>query len=293
MTARRSFDHLLTEWLDEGPSTAPREDLAALLQAIPDVRQRRRVGREIQMPTIMRLAVAAAIVVVLGGLAFSRVFGPSNQVGAVPTPSPTPTATPQPTPGWADRFPAVSSTSFRHPFTYAIDPASGIAAGSADDVSQVFDVVDPATNEQNGRVVLKVVAGVREDVCHSSGGAVINGPTPRELADYLEQLPGNQVTEGPPATVDGRPAIVVDLTQLPVSSRPCKDEYVWTDGNVPFTDIGDGYTRRIVAFDVGGETIVAIIMAPEAAMPAFVDTASAFLDSVRFSGSASPEPSTP
>jgi hypothetical protein len=246
------------------------------------------------MPNLARFAIAAAIVLALGGFALSRAFAPSTNVGNTPTP--TPTAEPTRSPGWTDRFPAASNTTFGHPFTYAIDPGSGLIARNGDATSQLFDATDPVTRDIRGRIVLKVVDGVRQDVCTASGGQILRNLTSRALGDYFARLQGNRVVEEP-TTVDGRPAIVIDITQLPASSRPCKDEWVWSEsadnGLAPFTDVGDGWTRRIVAFDVGGEVVVAIVMAPEAAMPAWVTTASAFLDTLRFNDSASPNPSAP
>ena len=286
MSARRPFDRILTEWLDEGPMTAPREDLAALLEAVPQVRQRSRIGREIPMSTIFKYAIAAAIVLLVGGLVLSRIVPTNNGVATAPTPTPTPS----PTPGWADRFPLGTAGTFTHPFTYAIDPATKMALGSNDNLTQLFDVVDPASGNVTSRVVISLVTGVREDVCASSGSAILSKPSPRQLIDYFKTLPGHRAVEGTPATVDGREALVVDVTQLPVASRPCQDEYVWANNDTPFTAVADGSTRRIVAFDVGGDTVVAIEIGP---MPAWSQTASAFLDSIRFAQSSSPEPSAP
>jgi len=284
MSARRPFDRTLNEWLDEGPMTAPREDLAAVLEAVPQVRQRSRIGREIPMPTMLRYAVAAAIVVLIGGFVLSRIVPTNNGVATAPTP------TPSPTPGWADRFPHGTASTFAHPFTYAIDPATNMALGSNDNLSQLFDVVDPTSGNVTSRVVISLVTGVREDVCAASGSAILSKPSPRQLVDYLKTLPGHRAVEGKPTTVDGREALVVDVTQLPAASRPCQDEYVWANNDTPFTSIADGATRRIVAFDVGGDTVAAIEIGP---MPEWTATASAFLDSLDFGSSASPRPSAP
>lgn len=96
MSVRKSFDHRLNDWLDEGPQVAPHDLLHAVLEELPSHRQERRWlfgGRwRIPMFTFARLGVAAiAVAVVAAAIIATR---PAPSVGTEPTP--TPTASPSP-----------------------------------------------------------------------------------------------------------------------------------------------------------------------------------------------------
>jgi hypothetical protein len=286
MTPRHSFDDLLIEWLDDGPTSAPRDDLVAVLEALPAVRQRSGVEREMRaMPTFVRLAVAAALVVLVAGVAALQ----------LPRTEP-PAAMPSATPGWAQRFVAATATTFRYPFRYALDPVSELSLiGEPDANVHQFGVCDPTTGGcRMTRVVIKTGTPLRRDVCSDTGGQLLSGYTPREFVDYMQALPGFRVTERASTLVDGRTALVADVDQLPRSARPCEDIWVWTDNVVSFTD-GDhnlGWTRRFLAFEVDGRTVLVMILAEAAQMDAWLPTAMGFVDSIHFlSGDATPSPS--
>jgi hypothetical protein len=101
MSVRKSFDHRLNAWLDEGPQVAPHDLLHAVLEGVPSTRQVRRalfVGRwRIPMTTFARLGLAAiAVVAVVAGVIATRP-APSNGTAPTPTGSTaTPTAAPSP-----------------------------------------------------------------------------------------------------------------------------------------------------------------------------------------------------
>lgn len=91
MSVRKSFDHRLNDWLDEGPQVAPHDLLHAVLEGVPSVRQEHRalfVGRwRIPMFTFARLGLAAiAVAVVAAAIIAMR---PAPSVGTRPTPTPT------------------------------------------------------------------------------------------------------------------------------------------------------------------------------------------------------------
>ncbi len=98
MSVRKSFDHRLNDWLDEGPRVAPHDLLHAVLEGVPSVRQERRllfVGPwRIHMSTFARLGVAAIAVAAVAAVIIATRPGPS--VGTNPTPTPTPTAATSP-----------------------------------------------------------------------------------------------------------------------------------------------------------------------------------------------------
>lgn len=96
MSVRKSFDHRLNDWLDEGPQAAPHDLLHAVLEEVPSVRQERRrpFGGwwRILMFTFARVGVAALAVAVVAAVIIATRPGPS--VGTGPTPTPTATASP-------------------------------------------------------------------------------------------------------------------------------------------------------------------------------------------------------
>jgi hypothetical protein len=100
MSVRKSFDHRLNDWLDEGPQVAPHDLLHAVLEGVPSVRQERRVffvGRwRIPMTTFARLGVAAIAVAAVAAVII--VTRPAPSIGTGPTASPTSTPTSAPTP---------------------------------------------------------------------------------------------------------------------------------------------------------------------------------------------------
>jgi hypothetical protein len=100
MSVRKSFDHRLNAWLDEGPQVAPHDLLHDVLEEVPSIQQVRPplfIGPwRIPMLTFARLGVAAvAVAVVAAAIIFLRP-GPSMGTGATATPTPTaiPTSTP-------------------------------------------------------------------------------------------------------------------------------------------------------------------------------------------------------
>lgn len=104
MTRPQQLDHVIADWLDEGPEVAPRDLFEAVLVTIPMNRRRRPLrafGRRSRgLSTTVRLAAGIACVVVLGVLAFSILDSRGNPSvgGESPTPGPTPSATPVATP---------------------------------------------------------------------------------------------------------------------------------------------------------------------------------------------------
>jgi hypothetical protein len=91
MSVRKSFDHRLNDWLDEGPQVAPHDLLHAVLEEVPSVRQERRrffVGWwRILMSTFARLGVAALAVAVVAAVIIATRPAPSGGTGSTPTPT--------------------------------------------------------------------------------------------------------------------------------------------------------------------------------------------------------------
>lgn len=269
MSPRSTFNDQLEAWLDEGPLSAPREDLAAVLEEIPRIPQRRSVGPwRITMPTFVRLAVAAALVVAVGAFALTRLgsaTGPS--AGTQPTP----------TPGWAQRFPTQTASTFVQPFRYAMDPTLGFE-------------VDVESSRSTFRIpgspgpvaVLDRIEQLRLDPCHETGGRVETQPTARGFVDYMRTVPGLRVTPLPDATIDGRSALGVDVARTP--NPACAD--VWLFGS------GDSFTccwpddptwvRRMWALDIDGELITITTPFGSGSKDAELRVANSFVDTIHF-----------
>ncbi len=99
MTAPRDPDVLIREFLGEGQTELPDRAFEAVRQEINRTRQRAVIGpwRQPDMPTLARVAIAAAAVVAVV-LAWGYVRPTDSQVGGRATPTSTPDPTPDPTP---------------------------------------------------------------------------------------------------------------------------------------------------------------------------------------------------
>ena len=92
-----TFDQRIADWLEDDPTTAPREVLATVIAAYPSIPQRRAWRMPWRFPTMNRIAIplGAALVVVIGAVLIApRLI---NQVGN-PTPIPSTTSAPTPAP---------------------------------------------------------------------------------------------------------------------------------------------------------------------------------------------------
>lgn len=99
-TPEVDLNRRIEAWLDEGPERAPDALLASTLAPIPVMAQRRRslvaLGRlTVRVEELARLAVAAALVIAVAGIAGLAVRGGPSGVGGE-TPSPSPGATEPP-----------------------------------------------------------------------------------------------------------------------------------------------------------------------------------------------------
>lgn len=99
MSVRKSFDHRLNEWLDEGPQVAPDDLLRIVLEELPSHRQERQWlfgGRwRIPMNGFARFgmaAIAVAVVVAVAAVAIMT-MRPAPSVGNDPTPTPAASST--------------------------------------------------------------------------------------------------------------------------------------------------------------------------------------------------------
>jgi hypothetical protein len=97
----RTFDRAVTDWLESGSDRTPPPAIDAVLLAVkttPQERDLRIPRRFTHMPFSMRLAVAVAIVAIVGVAGFALIK-PTQDNGVTPSPTPTsaPVTTPVPT----------------------------------------------------------------------------------------------------------------------------------------------------------------------------------------------------
>jgi len=269
MSTPHRFDDLLNDWLEEGPESAPREDLAAVLGGFPRIRQRSVFGPwRRPMPTFVRLAVAAVLAIAVGALVLTQIIKPSGPpVGA------------ESTPGWQDRFPTQTAPAFVRPFSYAIDPSSGIELSNGGEVTHYqFGIAgDPGPLV----VVDHPASGYRLEPCTPNGGAVKLTPTPEEFVAYMQTVPGLKVTRLPPTTIDGRTALGIDVQQQ--SDPSCQEHYIFgTDDDWTCCWPDDPtWVRRMRVLDVDG-SLVFVTTPYGAETESRLELANAFVDTIHF-----------
>lgn len=273
MSTPHRFDDLLNDWLDEGPESAPREDLAAVLGGFPRIRQRSVFGPwRRPMPTFVRLAVAAVLAIAVGAVVLTQIIKPSGPpVGA------------ESTPGWQDRFPTQTAPAFVQPFSYAIDPTSGIELSNpGSETRYQFGV----PGDPGPLVVLDhPAAGYRLEPCTAGGGAVNPTPTPEEFVAYMQTVPGLKVTRLTPTTIDGRTALGIDVQRQSDSS--CQAHYIFgteDDWTCCWPD-DPTWVRRMWVLDVDG-SLVFVTTPYGAETEARLELANAFVDTIHFASPA-------
>ena len=287
MSTPDRFDDLLNDWLEEGPESAPRDDLAVVLGEFPRIRQRFGIGPwRRPMPTLARVAVAAVLAIAVGAVVLTQIIQPSGPpVGA------------EPAPGWTDRFPTQTASAFFRPFTYSIDPTSGLelSPDRPSDIRRYMFRIAPAKDPESTGPTVVVdypAEGIRLDPCKPEGSPVNPRPTAQEFVTYMATLPRLKVTPLEPSIIDGRTAYGIDVQRQP--DPTCSELVIFPmDGNWVCCWPTDPTTvRRIWAIDVDGALVLVTIPYNSTNKEAQLEVANAFIDTFRFVGpGASPTPS--
>ena len=108
------------------------------------------------------------------------------------------------------------------------------------------------------------------------------------LLTYLRSIPRLVVGGETPMTVDGRPAVRVDLT-VKDEDTGCPNDgmFLWRDAATPSTGapiwIGDKGHVRLIVFDVDDATVALEIWSPDN-MANWVPRAMAIVDTMQFVG---------
>jgi hypothetical protein len=99
MSTDRDTTRIVRSWLEEGATALPDRVLDAVLDRVPATPQRRSwwPSRRIAHMNPVRIAIAAAAVVVVAIVGYNLLPRSGGNVGGQPTPVPSPTPTPGPT----------------------------------------------------------------------------------------------------------------------------------------------------------------------------------------------------
>jgi hypothetical protein len=246
------------------------------------VRQRQRV---LGLPLRWRwgrMAPIAAVVLTAGALVVASLGAGQHQPPAV-TPSPSSTAavassTPSLTPARTGR-----ADDFVRPFSYVVPGGSNMTLPAFDD--RIYPFVEAGGNPGSGPVGGGPAVGrgvtvvsAQEPTVHGatqSGGRAPISTDPAQFMIDLRTMAHADLGEPAPTTLDGRPALSVEIRASNVGDfhyRP------GLSSHVPLTNPG-----RLIVADVNGITVVVMIWA---ASPEYLDgwlpTATAFVNSIRF-----------
>ena len=261
MTDDRSLERAARSWIEAGPTRAPDQVVEAALRQIDATPQERdvRVLRRIDMPTIARVAAAAAIgVLLVGGTLFT--LGRSDQSVGAPSPTPSaPSPTPSDTPAPSATPTVVDATEFAAPFRMTLDAPIESSQVRNDVVDVKFD---------GGGMNIFHIEQVGSDPCHSNDLQAEPLRTPQEFMDWLETIP--KTTTGPVASVsiDGQDALERTLSVGPLDG--CIDHGYLHSGIVSQYGpgpggffMGAGEQGRWVALQANGQLVVFVVSAPD------------------------------
>jgi hypothetical protein len=258
MSADRDETRIVRSWLEDGATMLPDRVLDAVLDQLPATPQRRAGWLARRFPPLnntMKLAVAAAFVLVVA-LVGIGVMGPRNNPGTTST-----TATPSPTPRIGLPLPG----SFE-PGTYRMAPRGAAPA--------TFTYTVPAGWAMDAdHFVNKDLGGPREvafatweithvfgDGCHTEGTIVQVGPTVDDLVTGLMSQANREISGPTDVDFAGYPAKRVELFVPADWEDPdCPLVRNWPDAGG--SDDGGwrarpGQTDVVYIFEVDGKRVV-------------------------------------
>ena len=275
MSTERDVTRIVRSWLEEGVTALPDRVLDAVLDQVPATRQRRAwwpARRLPQMNTRIRIAAAAAAVVVLAVIGLNLmprsagVGGPPATSAPTVTPAPTLSPVPSPTSGSLTNV-ASSLTPGTH---VAADPfllqvTFTVPAGWEGKIGGPYVVVLDQP-QGLGEVDFSIFEKVYADPCHYDKGLLdpLPGPSVADLATALANMPGLAATTPTDVTMGGYQGKQLTLT-APASFAGCTlspDGFrVWEYPLGATNVLTPGQRDQVWILDVGGERLV--IDAPE------------------------------
>ena len=293
MSADRDVTRIVRSWMEEGVTALPDRVLDNVLDRLPATPQRRSwwPARRFQpMNTALRIAIAAAAVLVVAVIGIAFLPRSDNSIGGPgSTASPTPTAslTPSPIP-----LPSVGSLD---PGTYSIDDRGitqathfifTVPAGWATGDGFVTKNAD-----QRGEVALStwVVTHVHADSCqHTTDTLVDVGTSPEKLVSTLLALKNRLVSQPTDVTLGGFPAKRLELSvpaDLDVSTCLFGAIKNWPD---PGPDEsgglccgGPGHVDVVYVVDINGKALAVVARHLPGTSPQDLAELQSIVDSIR------------
>ena len=264
MTSQRDPDRLIDEFLGLGPTELPERTYHAVRDQIDHTRQRAVIGpwREPDMSILMRIAIAAVVVLAVGFGAMQLLPGrPSLGAGASPSPSPSPTPTPtitaEPTVSVATPVPADPATlSVDGLFAVRLEFTATTAFKLWGDIGasgKGWYKISADPPNGSGVTVWKVTNVIQEP-CNGAYMDPPLGPSVDDLADALADQSYTTILEDVPVTLDGYSGRYLDYTADLVGCGRSRVARWSTDGAI--REALDGEHDRVWILDVDGNRVV-------------------------------------
>jgi hypothetical protein len=296
MSTDRDTTRTVRSWLEEGVTALPDRVLDAVLDRVPATPQRRSwwpAWRFAQMNTV-RIAVAAAAVVVVAVLGYNMLPGRGGIGGPVtppPTTVPTPTTAPSPTtrplaspgPLPLDITPLGAGTYSLASFPVGVTvdvPAGWFSCIISPDEQGVCDR-NPEAEESLG-ISFSIVTNVVADPCAASGQLLDPpvGPSVADLASAISGLKDFTATTPKDITVDGFAGKEFSV-RAPVPPGGCFLR-TWATANRT-NGVGGGEVNLLRILDVNGtRVVIAGASNPALATPARAAAVQQVMDSIHF-----------
>jgi hypothetical protein len=238
------------------------------------------------MNTPIKLAIAAAAVVVVAIVGFNLLPGTGNVGAPSPTasPSPSPTASPVPLPASGSLEPGTYTIDDRR-FTQATHFVVTVPAGWTND-----DPFIAKNRRQPGEVGLTtwVVSHVYTDSCqHTTDTLVDVGTSPDKLVDTLLALKSRVVSPPTDATIGGFPAKRLELsvpTDLDVSTclfGAIKNWPAGADESGGLCCGGPGFVDVVYVVDINGKALAVVARHMPGSSPQDLAELQAIIDSIK------------
>jgi hypothetical protein len=260
VSADREVTRIVRSWLEEGVTALPDRVLDAVLDQVPATRQRRAwwpARRLPHMKTPIKIALAAAAVVVVALIGVNLIPRNAGVGGPPSTPVPTATATPTPSPTPVPTLPTSGSVTpgrYRSDFiTYTLPAGWTSFEGWAVNKGN-------AMPPDGMGVVPWQIGTVPTDPCHWQTTGASAGTTVDDLvAAFAAQKRGSTV-KPVDVTIDGFRGKQIDLmVPLDVKFADCDggEYHSWTDpsGGVRYNQ-GPGQHDLLDILDVNGRRLV-------------------------------------
>lgn len=277
MRAERDVTPTVRTWLRDGVTSLPDHVLDRVLDQVPAIRQERSGlaalrNQSMRTPLKVALAAAAIIVVTVAGLSLMPRNG--TGVGGPVSPEPKASSSASPTPARTIMRPSGTDTP---QFTVVLPPEWAIFTDIPGQPG--FSAIRGTTQPTRGMsVYFYVPTTTYADPCNEVPVSPPVGPTVDDFVQSLREIPNISTTEPTSATLGGLPATYLEMTTD--DTLPCapNEFYIW-DGN--WTQ-GPGQIVRTWVLEVNGSRVVASALRyPEATQEMLAEQQS-ILDSLQF-----------